>query len=589
MPAEPVPLCRAERARVAAASLGAAILFWLPAVIDPASTGFGDWQMIHHNWEVGYVALTRFGEWPLWDPFHCGGITMWGNPESQHLSPFFFLSFVVGTTFATKIMVVAHTWAGLAGMYVLARRHFHLRPPAAAYAAALWCFSGYFAWQISGGHATFISFYLAPWVLLAWRAACADWRWSAALAALMALVAFEGGTYPFPYFVLLLAFDSVVQLVRGVGVARVLGAATLSGALTMALSAARWIPSLLTLARVPRQIDETDAIMPWEIPSMLLRWSFPWRHPDHPYVWPEYSAYIGVAGTVLAVAGTYLALRRRRYEAVAGMGFFAAFMLGHITDWAPWALLHELPIYRSLRVPSRFAVLFLFYLALVAGLAAQELLPRVLASTPVRRWTAHRPKAARALPALLVGLLVLEPLVYGLGVNNRWHRDPIDTSATAERFHLIRAQDYALVYASLPRRNQGTPTCYVGNLDWPISGALWLGPVPQVRVSDAPGTVEDWDMTANRVEAHVRLEGPGRVTFNQNHDPDWRSNVGEVVEDRGRLAVDLPPGAHELKLRYLPAHLHTSFALSGAGAIAALLLGGMAYRRRRGPAAARAE
>jgi hypothetical protein len=61
------------------------------------------------------------------------------------------------------------------------------------------------------------------------------------------------------------------------------------------------------------------------------------------------------------------------------------------------------------------------------------------------------------------------------------------------------------------------------------------------------------------------------------------------VEDGGRLAVDLPPGSHELTLRYLPAHLHASLALSGAGAVAALLLGGMAYRRRRRSAPARAE
>jgi len=67
------------------ASIGGALLLaalqWFPAFRDPAATGFGDWQMIHHNWEAAYVALARFGEWPLWDPFHCGGVSILGNPD----------------------------------------------------------------------------------------------------------------------------------------------------------------------------------------------------------------------------------------------------------------------------------------------------------------------------------------------------------------------------------------------------------------------------------------------------------------------------------------------------------------------------
>ena len=69
-----------------------------PALRALHATGLGDWQMVHHNWEVGWVALTRFGEWPLWDPYHCGGVTMLGNPESQHFTPWFLASLLVGNS-----------------------------------------------------------------------------------------------------------------------------------------------------------------------------------------------------------------------------------------------------------------------------------------------------------------------------------------------------------------------------------------------------------------------------------------------------------------------------------------------------------
>jgi hypothetical protein len=574
---------RSERRNAVLGLLAVAVTFWLPAFFRPFHTGYGDWQMIHHNWEVGYVALRRFGEWPLWNPFHCGGITMWGNPESQHLSPFFFLSFVMGTTLAIKAMVVVHTWAGLVGMYTLGRRHFGLEPTGAAYAAILWGCSGFFAWQISGGHGTFISFYLAPWVLLAWRAACEDWRWSAALAALMTLTAFEGGTYPFPYFVLLLGFDAGVQLVRGVRWTRVALAAATGGALTVLMAAARWIPALRTLERVPRSVADLDALMPWEIPEMFLRWRFPWFRPGHPFVWPEYSVYVGVAGTALIVAGIYFGVRRRRYALLAGAAVFGTFMMGHFADWAPWSLVHHLPIYRSLRVPSRFSVLFLLYLAPLAGLALQELLAAILRSRPATQLRRARPKVASLVPAVAVALLLLEPMVYGIGINNRWYRAPISDTSKEEptRFHLIPAINYPEVYASLPRRHQGTPSCYVGNLDWRISGALWLGDHPQARLGKGRGTVQEWGRTVNRAWADVSLHSEARVVFNHNHDPGWHALVGEMAEDRGRLAVDMPAGDHRVEVVYRPAYLGASLALTTLGIVASLLMAGWLFVRRR--------
>lgn len=565
----------AERERNVAvwALLAVAVAYWLPAFFHPLATGFGDWQMIHHNWEVGYVALTRYGEWPLWDPFHCGGITMWGNPEAQHLSPFFFLSLLTGTTLATKVMVVAHTWAGLVGMYFLARRHFGSSPRAAAFAALAWGCSGFFCWQIGGGHATFITFYLAPWVLLAWRAAVRDWRMSAALAVVMALVAWEGGTYPFPYFVLLLVFDALVLLAQRRGVGRIAVAAFLSGALTMLLSAVRWVPSLITLSRVPRNANVPDVVPPWQIPEMLARPNFPWRDASHQFVVPEYSAYMGVAATIVGLAGIYAAVRKRRYEPLLGLLFFGVLMSGQFASWAPWTLVHHLPIYRSLRVPSRFSVLFTFYFALLGAIAIDTWLPRILAAGRVRRLTASRPRLSRALPWLVVAALVIDPISYGIAHAMYWWPDPpIDTSHTAKHFHLVPKGNYGKIYASLPRRNLGTPGCYVGNLNWPISHALWVGKRPQARVPGGAGRVLGTGRTVNRAWAEVDMSRPGRVVFDQNYDRDWHTDVGHVVEDKRRLAVDVPAGRRRITVSYHPPMLRPSLWMTALGALLCLLI-----------------
>lgn len=575
-----------EPTTVAFALLGVAIAYWFPAFVDPFATGFGDWQMIHHNWEAGYVALTRHGEWPLWDPYHCGGITMWGNPEAQHLSPFFFLSLLTGTTLAIKIMVVVHAWAGLVGMYLLARRCFHLQPPAALFASLAWGCSGFWVWQIGGGHGTFVPFYLAPWVLLAWRAAVADWRMSAALAALMALVAFEGGTYPFPYFVLLLCFDAAVLLVRGRRRAGVVVAALVSGGLTMLLSAVRWVPSLITLSRIPRDADIPDVVAPWEIPEMLARPWFPWVHPDHPFVWPEYSAYIGAAGLLVGLAGIHAAIHHRRWEPLAGTVVFGTLMAGQFADWAPWSLIHELPVYRSLRVPSRFSVLFTLYFVLIGAIAVDTWLPRLLSWRPLQRIAQTRPRLAPMLPWLAVAALVLDPFIYGISHNAyRWRYPPIEAEEVADRFHLVHGSDYRLIYASLPRRNQGTPACYVGNLDWAISKHLWLRDRPQARVRGKAGKVLSAGRTPNTAWAEVEMREPADVIFNQNHDPDWQTHVGDVRESDGRLAVALPEGHHRIVMRYEPPRFRGSVFLTGAGGFLAFLLAWAVGRRRFGTAA----
>ena len=105
----------ARRLALPVVSTLAAAALWAPMLAHPRATGFGDWQFFHHMWEAGYVGVWRYGEWPLWDPYHCGGVTLFGNPQSQLLSPFFALALVTDTTIALKLFVLAHAAAGLGG------------------------------------------------------------------------------------------------------------------------------------------------------------------------------------------------------------------------------------------------------------------------------------------------------------------------------------------------------------------------------------------------------------------------------------------------------------------------------------------
>lgn len=544
--------------------LGISLLQWWPVLQRPAATGFGDWQMIHHNWEAAYVTLSRFGEWPLWDPFHCGGVPILGNPESQLYSPWFLLSFAFGTVIAVKLMLIGQIAAGAAGMYWLAYRRYQLRPAAAAVAAIAWSCSGCFVWDGAGGHATFLSFAYAPWLSYFVHRSARMWTDAAAVAALLLLCLLAGGTYPLPFFAIWLSFELGLRAVERRSVTSSLRFAAVSGTLLGACGAIRFVPIWLTLQAHPRKVPNTDALSLTDVWTMLTARSHSWRVAGHPFVWPEYGSYVGVAVVVLAAFGSLVAVTRQRWHLLAALSLYAALMCGDLGEYAPFSLLHRLPIYDSLRVPSRFAIFVTFFVALLAAHAIDAMLCAL-----------RRPRLANVLGTLAAASICSDLLVASWPTVKLWREPPLSTAAPAAEFHLV-ARDYYAWYASYPRLNLGTPACYVGGMKWPVSRGLWLGAKPQVRVSDhvneVRDPVRDWTWTPNRISATVSLETPANVLFNQNFARGFVSNIGHPKAADGLLALDLPAGEHTIELRYRPREFVPSAAVSLAGLVAMLWL-----------------
>jgi hypothetical protein len=552
------PASRAERVLSVPAALVVSFVQWWPAFSRPDATGFGDWQMIHHNWEAAFVALARFHEWPLWDPFHCGGVSILGNPESQLYSPLFALSFVIGTVLAVKVFLVLHVAAALLGAYWLARAEYALAPPAAALSALAWGLSGCFAWDGAGGHATFLPFAFAPWLILCFRRSERSLSYVVATAALLALSLVEGATYPFPYFVLLLGLELVRRLAIGGGRARVLRASALIAGLCALLGAIRLVPIAVALHDAPRTLESTDFLSLGDVLLMLTARDHAWRFAGHKYVWPEYGSYVGWPVLVFAALGLLRVLRGGRRDLLLGLGAFGLLMLGSRAAYYPWPLLRALPVFDSLRVPSRFSVLFTLYLALLAGTGLSLLLERWRR----RRWVAYA-------ALLLVGGIGADIVLVNLRVVDRWDGPALSRQSPEAELFLVRERDHHFKYASYPRRNLGSDLCYAGGMNWQISDALWIGASRQARVPGGHGRVLACARSTARASAEVELSAPGRVVFNQNFAPGWYSNTGVVVADRGRLAVALPAGRHHVELAYAPAWFAPSALLSLCGLLIA--------------------
>ncbi|RLB51943.1 MAG: hypothetical protein DRJ42_15945 [Deltaproteobacteria bacterium] len=529
--------------------------------MDPSVTGYGDWQFFHNQWEAGRVAVTRWGEFPLWNAFNCGGITIWGNPQNQTLSPFFWLSPLLGSTLAIKIHLVAHAFIGMLGMYAFGRREARLSAVPSALAAVAWGCSGTFAWDGGGGHSTFLGFWLLPLLLYSFRRAAEDPRWASVVAGVFAAMLIDGATYVPAYAVLVLAFDGLVRLGAFRSRRGLVRSALIAGPLALMLGAIRAYPSLLTVRRNPREdlSRVPDSVDLAELFEMLTAREHEWRW-GHEFVWPEYGAFVGYTVVALGVVGLVLSLRRGRAWLSLGAIVFGAYTLGNSGDYAPWTLTQFLPIYDNLRVPSRFAVVFLLYFCLAAGVtleAIQKLLSRW------RFWKV-------AVPVLILVGAGTDIFIVNIDTSALWGGDAIYADDPFGKYFVEGAAHHSRSYASLPQRNHGTRYCREA-VFIRVPRGIWEGNEPQVRLAGDGAILRDWDRTANSVWAEVEVSEPTVMTINQRWDWDWVSSVGTVIDEGGLLAVRLPAGRHRVEVRYAPREIPWLVTLMVLGMVLALL------------------
>jgi hypothetical protein len=331
-------------------------------------------------------------------------------------------------------------------------------------------------------------------------------------------------------------------------------------------SAVRSVPIYLALRDYPRTVPNDDALGLRDVWDMLTLRTHPWRVPGHPFVWPEYGSYIGLPSVILAVLGLLLSWRRGLRHLPLGLLVFGSLMLGNVGRFAPFTWLHRLPVYDSLRVPSRFAVFVTFYLALLAAHSCDWLWHKL-----------SRPKLTLVLGSLLVAYVLVDLGAASYPLVSEWHQPALSHATPAETYHLV-SHNYQRWYASYPRLNLGTRACYAGGMNWPQSRALWDGPSPQLRVLSGHGSIENWHRTPHAVSAELTLPEPARIVVNQNYSRGYVSSVGQVVSDHKRVALDLPAGQHRVELRYRPPEFAPTAAISGIGL--ALIVGLLLYLRK---------
>lgn len=377
----------------------AAFLFLQPIFSDIRNWGLYDWDQHFFYHGSPRISLLTFHEMPLWTPYYCGGNMLLANPQSGFLSPFFALVLLLGPVTGLKIEALIYLAIGLLGMFLLARKLGCSRL-AAVFASVTFLFSSWYAARVVVGHTTFFPFGLMPFAFLFYlnsasreptATLASRARWAAAAALSVGVMFLSGGIYPFYATVILFLFYSFLDSASAKKISPLAIAVTIL-VFAALVASAKLIPVVDFTASVSAEKDTqlTSAGIVFKslvsrnqlIPENDLqtgRDKVPeGRQKDEgtlagklPWGWHEYSAYIGIIPLLLALlAGINY---RKNWKLILSALFFLALALGNYLPIGPWQFIRELPFFGGLHGPSRFIIVFVFFVALLAAKALSSL------------------------------------------------------------------------------------------------------------------------------------------------------------------------------------------------------------------------
>ncbi len=545
------------------------VIAWWPAISLWPATQLGDGQGFLRVFDAAHVSVLRWHELPLWNPYECGGVPLWDNPELPVASPWVFLTLGLRGPATMVVWYLLHLTVGFVAMWLFCRHELRATRASTFVGSCLWAFGVAHTSQYAGGHAALTTFLYLPGALLLWRRSSESWDAAVGLGLLVASIMFDGGVYPLVHIGSILALETVLRIGRHpLRLPRVLGAAGVVLVVAISVGACRFLPVFDQLRHHSRELGvETDKVSYNTLRSMFLDRSHEWRVEGQSYVWPEYMAYTGRLVLVFAAVGVVLGGAETLWLVILA-GFAFSMMVGHVRPWAPWAYLkaHVFP-FKAMRVPSRYRISFTFFVAtfVVVALERAPVLFRKL------RFASHLRLSFRA---VLVSIALLGAGdVLGLTTDLVGTKFGNSNQAVVDPSPRLYLEGPGLAsFIDQPRQNRGRLQC---TDSWPFTeGApLWVGDVPQARAKD-PGvaTVTDIRRTQNKMFLTVDAKQPTRVLLNLPYERGFRTTVGVLVDDAKQLALDLPAGHHRVRVFYWPPLLTKGFVLTGFG-----LLGSLAF------------
>ncbi len=551
------------------------ILFLFPIFSNFGNIGLYDWDQ--HLFYHGSASLTikKFGQFPFWNPFHCGGTPLLANPQSTFLSPFFLLLLLFGDIAGLKLQVLAYCFLGLFGMFLLARR-LGIRIVQAYVTAIIFMFSSWFAARVLVGHTTFFPFALLPWAFLFYLMAEEKLHWAFAGSVVMALMFLSGGVYPFYFAAMLIGLYALLESLEKMKL-RPLYAAGILIAFALLFSAPKLLPvveftkglafddlqksnigfAVKGLLSMNQGMDENNIERYSQglegLDEATIRGELPWG-------WHEYSAYIGIIPLLLAFAS--ILSFRKNWKLITLALLFFILGLGDFSPIPLWSVLKTIPFIGAIHGPSRFMIMLVFLSAILAGKSLSDIKPLN------NKWA-----------VLAVAALVLATMMYVSYplLSSTFVREPfqIDTGKYDDYIHIATASPDLSQYSNM-LQNLDTVNCYE-RIHPRIrvfpqlydNGTEFEGFIGNAYIAETNESLSIEYFSPNRVVIGAKGR-KGTVVYNQNYFVGWKSSA-ELTPFNGLVASKIEQ-SQRITFTYSPASFYIGIAIAFISALAAAFL-----------------
>ncbi len=517
---------------VASVAIVFGALFSYPLLMHlPVAGTYNDWDYVMQLGYASRESIIRYGQLPLWNPWKCGGMPLFANPQSRLLTPFFLLVLLFGVPIGLHLEVVLHLALAWSGGYVLGRT-LGMQRIAAAGCATIFAASSWFTARVGTGELVMMACVYFPWLI-----AFALQHRRLAAAVILALMTFEGGPYPSSYAALLLFLILLSQVALKRSTRPLFDWTAICG-VAFVLVAIQFLPAYRVLAEHPRPGQLDFNTIGGLITSVFSRNQDVQQATTVLWGFQEMAGYIGPVFALMALVGIVSRPKQSLPWTLVGV-LMAMLALGAWGPYWPWPLIHQLPIFSSERLPYRFVIPLVLAIAVLAGFGFDVF--------------SGRKGHLVALAIVIVGgvdCLIVSSWQLGYAL-----QDPVDLRAPDPLFTQVRdGTGVSREMLSLTEQNQGVVNCYEYT-DWnsPVKAKGDTGYKGEQYLLGT-GVVRLLSWSPNKLTYSIDTPKATQLIVNQNYDRSWRltEGAGSVVSADGMLAVLLPPGKQVLELSYRP-------------------------------------
>lgn len=493
--------------------------------------------------------VLSYHQFPLHDPWVCGGVDLLANPQSRIFSPSVLLDLLFVPHQANLLSLVIYAIVGLFGMFRLLR-FLGISKEIAFLLSIVFINGTWFGLHYSEGHIAYGTFQLIPYIPLT-VLRIENKKMQFLLFSLLAFFILDGGIYVF-IFSLLIIFSMYLfglKDLKSIIYPFVSNTYFIMGLFLMfgLLVAPKLVPTVYLLASKPPNLSSGM------VPLKYLPEVFFYAYQDStyspswgkPFRFHEYGCYIGLVGTLLILwscrSRTFLWENRKWFYL-----FLFWFWVG--SQWFskinPWYIFQSIPIINHAHVPSRlFILMFIFFIILLA---------KSLTNIQNRR----KIFIAVFTFLLMESFLVKNYPFFGLMQKGLTRPAPIQlvTSDNLERTDVLLRKPWNYYI-----RNTASKACYEpGTLETEavaFGEDVYRG---EVYIEDGEGSVNLNSYIPGRMEISYALSQPGTIVVNTNYLLGWKISEGKgslIPNARGLVKIRPADLAGTMVIQYAPFYL----------------------------------